>query len=175
MRVEHVPQHLLDALGKEKYLSHLAYNNILKYANAHGIAPVRGNWEYCDLSNKNLSHAILTESAMSGARFDGSDLTGAVLYHVDASGANFTGTILNCTNLSGAHLFGCEGIVQFGPCPGIGRIGYAVDHSDRIMVRLGCWWGDLDSTIARLRQLDRPPAYEQIVLAAAAVLECQRP
>ena len=71
--------------------------------------------------------------------------------------------------LRGADLRGAFGIVSFGPVGSQGRIGYIVQCEIEPMVLLGCWWGTLSATIAKLKA-ERSPGYVAIVEAAALVL-----
>ena len=56
-------------------------------------------------------------------------------------GANLEGADLEVAYLRGAHLRGAKRIYSFGPVGREARIGYAVAHGDRAMVKLGCFWG----------------------------------
>jgi hypothetical protein len=44
------------------------------------------------------------------------------------------------------------GIFVIGPLGRRGGFTYAVDHGDSIMIKCGCWWGDLDTFAARVRE-----------------------
>ena len=97
------------------------------------------------------------------------DLRGAYLSKADLSGADLRGADLRWADLSGAYLSGAFGIVSFGPVGSQGRIGYIVQCEIEPMVLLGCWWGTLSATIAKLKA-ERSPGYVAIVEAAALVL-----
>ena len=67
-----------------------------------------------NLSNKNLSGAILTDTILSEGDLSGSNLTGAnlrnaILIDVDLSNATLSGTILSNANLCGANLRDVKG------------------------------------------------------------------
>jgi hypothetical protein len=67
-----------------------------------------------NLSNTNLSGAILTDTLLSGGNLSGSNLTGAnlsnaILIDVDLRNATLSGAILSNTNLLDADLRGAKG------------------------------------------------------------------
>ena len=86
--------------------------------------------------------AVEQKANLSRANLFGADLSGANLYGADLSGAD----------LYGANLSRAYHIVCFGPVGDSKRIGYAVDHDNKVMFQLGCWWGDYKSTLARITE-----------------------
>jgi uncharacterized protein YjbI with pentapeptide repeats len=87
------------------------------------------------------------------------------------------GANLDGANLDGANLDGAKGVISFGPVPTSRRIGYAIAHEGRVMVLLGCWWGDLETTLLRIADTHPTPegaAYADLVRAAAQCLEVCR-
>ncbi len=124
-------------------------------ANLHGA-----NLLYADLGDANLREANLRDAYLRGA-----DLVGANLRYANLGGANLHGANLlyadlgdadlRCANLREANLRGvtfgrATGVIVFGPLGSSGRICYAIDHSDRIMMQAGCWWGTLDDLASRI-------------------------
>lgn len=81
--------------------------------------------------------------------------TGDVLLEIDApdlSGANLRCANLCGANLCGANLYGADlhsakGVYSFGPIGEEKRIGYAVKHDNKVMVKLGCFWGPEDEAV----------------------------
>jgi len=137
---------------------------------------------YTNLSEANLSYTNFSGSDLSYTNLSEADLYKANLYNANFSNANLSGTYLSEANLSMADLYKAnlskaKGIVQFGPAPTSGRIGYCVDHGDKIMVQLGCWWGELDKTIQRIAEVHSNEigrAYADMVKSAARSLEVAR-
>ena len=122
-----------------------------------------------DLRGADLRGADLSKAYLRGADLSGADLSGAYLSGADLRGADLRGADLSGAYLSGADLSGAFGIVSFGPVGSQGRIGYIVQCEIEPMVLLGCWWGTLSATIAKLKA-ERSPGYVAIVEAAALVL-----
>jgi uncharacterized protein YjbI with pentapeptide repeats len=127
--------------------------------------------------------ALVTDGAnlgganLRGADLDGADLDGANLRGANLDGANLDGANLGGANLRGADLDGAKGVISFGPVPTSRRIGYAIAHEGRVMVLLGCWWGDLETTLLRIADTHPTPegaAYADLVRAAAQCLEVCR-
>ena len=106
---------------------------------------------------------------LRGAYLRGADLSRADLSMADLREAYLSGADLSKADLRGADLRGAFGIVSFGPVGSQGRIGYIVQCEIEPMVLLGCWWGTLSATIAKLKA-ERSPGYVAIVEAAALVL-----
>ena len=113
-----------------------------------------------ELSGSNLSGANLSGANLAGAKircssFVGAELRGANFIYADLFSANFSfadfaGANLACTNLMGSKIEHAEGIINFGPIGEIRRICYAVDHGDKVMVKLGWFWGPSDEALAKV-------------------------
>jgi len=125
-----------------------------------------------DLSRANLSRVDLYKTNLSVA-----NLSEAYLHNADLSRANLSEVNLYKADLSEANLCEARGIIQFGPVPTSRCIGYCVDHGDKIMVKLGCWWGELEDTLDRISEKhpgEKGEAYADMVKAAARSLEVAR-
>ena len=107
------------------------------------------------------------------------NLAGAYLENANLQYASLRGAELKNASLRGAELKNAKGVVQFGPCPGSGRIGLAVLHSDCVMVQLGCFWGTAEKAIEAVaaQYADRTAErddYTGLIKAAVAALNLQR-
>jgi hypothetical protein len=110
-----------------------------------------------------LNGAFLNRAVLDGAFLDGASLNGASLNRASLDGASLNGAFLNRAFLEGASLNravlnraslnGAESIVSFGPVGKERRMGYAVDHGDKVMVQLGCWWGDAGCAVQRIQDV----------------------
>ena len=114
---------------------------------------------------------VLDGKSVNAARagLSGADLSRADLSKADLRWADLSEADLRWADLIGVDLSGAYGIVSFGPVGSQGRIGYIVQCDTEPVVLLGCWWGTLSATIAKLKA-DRSPGYVAIVEAAALVL-----
>ena len=133
------------------------------------MADLRG----ADLCEAKLSEADLSEADLSGAKLSRADLCEAKLSEANLRRAYLREADLSEADLRGADLHEAKGIIQVGPVPTSGRIGYCVDHGDKVMVQLGCWWSDLDATLARIREQytnAKGEAYAKLVESAAECL-----
>ena len=110
-----------------------------------------------DLSKVNLYEANLSEANLSEADLSGADLREANLYGVDLSEAN----------LYKADLRGAKNIVTFGPIGSRGDFTYAVRHTDCIMVKCGCFWGDFEHWQAKCRAIHKDTPHGRAYAAAA--------
>ena len=128
----------------------------LREANLHG-AVLRG---------ANLHRANLDEADLHGADLTGADLTWADLTGADLSEANLHGAVLR-----GADLCGAGGIAAIGPVGLHGRIIYAVAPDAGPMIHVGCWWGSVPDTIARIEvdYADDIAARDRYIAAVRAV------
>lgn len=69
-------------------------------------------------------------------------ITGKTLLEVNAPnlrGSDLTGADLHGADLRDTDLRGANGIYSFGPIGEERRIGYAVKHDSKVMVKLGCF------------------------------------
>ena len=132
-----------------------------RYAVPDGIEPRRAN----------LIGANLIGADLSGADLIGADLTGAALTGADLREADLRGANLRGANLHGADLCGAAGIAAIGPVGLHGRIIYAVAPDDGPMIQVGCWWGSVPDTIARIEvdYADDLAARDRYIAAVRAV------
>lgn len=84
------------------------------------------------------------------------------LYEANLSEAN-----LYEANLYKAGLRGAKNIVTFGPIGSRGDFTYAVRHTDRIMVKCGCFWGDFEHWQAKCRAIHKDTPHGRAYAAAA--------
>ena len=54
-------------------------------------------------------------------------------------------------DLSGADLRGAENIKSF-QCGEYNRVSYAVKHENKTMFKIGCFWGDANKAIIRIKE-----------------------
>ena len=162
-RLIDIPEHLRQF---DWYAPHLKW---LRGLDGESVNAVRADLRGADLSKAYLSKAALSKADLSKADLRGADLRWAYLRGAYLRGAYLSGADLSGAYLSGADLSGAFGIVSFGPVGSQGRIGYIVQCEIEPMVLLGCWWGTLSATIAKLKA-ERSPGYVAIVEAAALVL-----
>ena len=94
-----------------------------------------------NLTGANLSDANLIGADLSDANLTDADLTDAILTDAILIGADLSDANLTDADLTWAILTWAKGIIKFGPVGEHERTGYAVDHGDMIMVKLGCFWG----------------------------------
>ena len=66
--------------------------------------------------------------------------------HAIKLGANLRGANLSCASLSGA-----ENIKSF-QCGEYNRVSYAVKHENKTMFKIGCFWGDVNKAIIRIKE-----------------------
>ena len=115
-----------------------------------------------DLRDANLRGANLRNADLYGANLYGADLRGANLYGADLRGAD-----LRVADLCGADLCGAKNILAVGPIGSRLDITYAVKHRDRIMIKCGCFWGDLEQWQAQCRVTHGDNSHAAAYAAAA--------
>jgi uncharacterized protein YjbI with pentapeptide repeats len=132
------------------------YGANLSEADLYGADLSGANLYGANLSGADLSGANLYGANLSGADLYGADLSGANLYGANLSGADLYGADLRGADLSGANLREAKNIWSVY-APGMSSRGdllYVVDHSTteeaRLMVRMGCWWGDMAAAKERV-------------------------
>ena len=135
--------------------------------------------EYADLAGAYLEGAYLRSANLQAAYLRSANLRSAYLEGANLRSANLEGANLRSADLEYANLAGAKGVIQFGPCPGSGRIGLAVLHPDCVMVKLGCFWDTAEKAIEAVaaKYVDLPAergAYTGLIKAAVAALELQR-
>ena len=148
----------------------------LRGANLQG-ANLRGaNLQGAYLSEAYLSEANLSEANLEGAylwraNLRGANLQGAYLSEAYLSEANLEGAYLWRANLEGAYLEGAKNIFSFGPIGEEKRIGYAVKHENKIMFKLGCFWGDTQEAVeAVVKKYGPGSTYEKQIRLAEEIL-----
>ena len=129
-----------------------------------------------DLTDADLAGAILACVAFAGARLAGADLRGADLRdahmrHADLRGADLRGADIRRAELRGADLRDAKGIASIGPVGRRGRMIYAVDHGDRVMIQAGCRWATADEVRAAVRADYADDPREVAYLAAIDAIE----
>ena len=134
----------------------------LSEADLRGANLIRTN-----LSEANLSEADLSEADLSGADLRGADLIRTDLSGADLREANLYGVDLSEANLYKADLRGAKNIVTFGPIGSRGDFTYAVRHTDCIMVKCGCFWGDFEHWQAKCRAIHKDTPHGRAYAAAA--------
>ncbi len=99
-----------------------------------------------NLSGANLRDAYLRDAYLSGANLSGADLSGAYLIGADLRDANLSGA-----NLSGADLSGADNIKSF-QCGEYNRVSFAVKWESEIMFNIGCFWGNTEKAILKVKE-----------------------
>lgn len=125
-----------------------------------------------NLRGANLRNADLRDADLYGADLRGADLYGANLYDAnlrvaDLRDANLCGANLCGAILRGAKLYGAKNILAVGPIGSRLDITYAVKYRDRIMIKCGCFWGDLEQWQAQCRATHGDNSHAAAYAAAA--------
>ena len=102
-----------------------------------------------------------------GANLCNANLCGAILRGANLCGANLCNAILCGANLCGAILRGAKNILAVGPIGSRLDITYAVKYRDRIMIKCGCFWGDLEQWQAQCRATHGDNSHGMAYAAAA--------
>ena len=103
-----------------------------------------------------IANAVMLGANLSGANLSGANLSYANLSYANLSGANLSGANLSYANLSYAslscaNLSGAENIKSF-QCGEYNRVSYAVKHENKTMFKIGCFWGDANKAIIRIKE-----------------------
>ena len=131
-------------------------------------ADLRGaNLIRTNLSEANLSEADLSGADLRGANLSRTNLSKVNLYEANLSEANLYEANLYRADLNGANLNRAKNIVTFGPIGSRGDFTYAVRHTDRIMVKCGCFWGDFEHWQAKCRAIHKDTPHGRAYAAAA--------
>ena len=118
-------------------------------------------------SGADLSEADLSEADLSRANLSGADLIGANL-----SRANLRWADLSRAYLSRANLQGVAGAIQWQAPQGCKRICLSVVHGDKVMHKIGCFWGDTDEAAAAIiKNYGENSIYEKIMRLNAEALK----
>ena len=91
----------------------------------------------------------------------------ANLYGANLCAANLYDANLRVADLCGADLCGAKNILAVGPIGSRLDITYAVKHRDRIMIKCGCFWGDLEQWQAQCRVTHGDNSHAAAYAAAA--------
>lgn len=81
--------------------------------------------------------------------------------------ANLCNANLRDANLRDANLCGAKNILAVGPIGSRLDITYAVKYRDRIMIKCGCFWGDLEQWQAQCRATHGDNSHAAAYAAAA--------
>ena len=95
------------------------------------------------------------------------NLYGANLCAANLYGANLYDANLRDADLYGANLYDAKNILAVGPIGSRLDITYAVKHRDRIMIKCGCFWGDLEQWQAQCRVTHGDNSHAAAYAAAA--------
>lgn len=125
-----------------------------------------------DLSEANLRRADLRRADLRGADLCGAalgraDLREANLRKVELNGADLREVDLYKASLYRVDLFGAKNILAFGPIGSRLDITYAVKYTDGIMIKCGCFWGDLEQWQAQCRATHGDNSHAAAYAAAA--------
>ena len=99
-----------------------------------------------------VEDALCSEASLRGADLHNADLRGA--------------------DLSGANLSGATGAIQWQAPRGCKRVCISVAHGDKVMHKIGCFWGDTDEAAAAIiKKYGENSLYEKIMRLNAEALE----
>jgi uncharacterized protein YjbI with pentapeptide repeats len=74
-------------------------------------------------------------------------------------------------NLESANLYGANLIYLFGPIGNHKRICFAVKHAEKVMFKIGCFWGDLEQAKEAIqKEYGENSLYEKQCVLASEVL-----
>ena len=127
----------------------------------------RANLYGANLCAANLCGANLRGANLYDANLRGANLRNADLRDADLYGANLYDANLRVADLCGADLYGAKNILAVGPIGSRLDITYAVKHRDRIMIKCGCFWGDLEQWQAQCRVTHGDNSHAAAYAAAA--------
>ena len=136
-------------------------------ANLRGANLRDANLCNANLRDANLRDATLCGAILRGATLRGANLCGANLCDANLCNANLRGANLRDANLCGANLCGAKNILAVGPIGSRLDITYAVKYRDRIMIKCGCFWGDLEQWQAQCRATHGDNSHAAAYAAAA--------
>ena len=125
-----------------------------------------------DLRGAKLRGADLCDAKLCGAKLGWADLREADLREADLREADLRWADLRdanlCdANLCDANLCGAKNILAVGPIGSRLDITYAVKYRDRIMIKCGCFWGDLEQWQAQCRATHGDNSHAAAYAAAA--------
>ena len=152
--------------GANLYGANLCAANLCG-ADLYGANLYDANLRDADLCGANLYDANLRDADLYGADLCGANLYDANLRDADLYGANLYDANLRVADLCGADLCGAKNILAVGPIGSRLDITYAVKHRDRIMIKCGCFWGDLEQWQAQCRVTHGDNSHAAAYAAAA--------
>lgn len=113
----------------------------------------------------------LVECVIS-AIVSGANLSMANLSMADLSMTDLSGACLGGAGLSGANLRGIIGAIQWQAPHGGKRMCISVSHGEKVMHKIGCFWGDTDeASAAIIKKYGENSLYEKIMRLNAEALE----
>ena len=118
-------------------------------------------------------YANLGGANLRGANLGGADLGYANLRGADLGYANLRGANLRGANLGYANLRGAQNILSIGPGGSRGDMLYAVKHETCIMVKAGCFWGNLDEFKAAVAKTHADNSHARYYMAACNLIEVE--
>nr|DAG78206.1 MAG TPA: pentapeptide repeat protein [Caudoviricetes sp.] len=136
-------------------------------ANLYGANLRNADLRDADLYGANLCAANLCGANLRGANLYDANLYGANLYGANLYDANLRGANLRGANLRNADLRGAKNILAVGPIGSRLDITYAVKHRDRIMIKCGCFWENLEQWQAQCRAIHGDNSHAAAYAAAA--------
>ena len=140
---------------------------IAEWRKAHPVTRLDSQRLLDILGLDTLRGADLRGANLYGADLLRADLRWADLRWADLSKADLQGADLSEANLYKADLRGAKNIVTFGPIGSRGDFTYAVRHTDCIMVKCGCFWGDFEHWQAKCRAIHKDTPHGRAYAAAA--------
>jgi uncharacterized protein YjbI with pentapeptide repeats len=163
----------LEALIKE----HKAYSNKntkesiidLNDADLSGIDLSNLDLRKCSLTGADFSGSNLSYSNLSGVNLIDADFRGSNLEETNLSNANLqyaylTDATLKGTNLRRTNLLGIASVAIFSITLNDNELGYAVRHSNCVMIQLGSFWGTSHEAIQEIiREHGKESHYQQII------------
>lgn len=136
-------------------------------ANLRDANLCNANLHDANLCEANLGWANLGWANLGGANLHGANLCNANLRDANLCNANLCNADLYGANLHGAKLYGAKNILAFGPIGSRLDITYAVKYTDGIMIKCGCFWGDLEQWQAQCRATHGDNSHAAAYAAAA--------
>lgn len=129
------------------------------------------------LQRAGLQGVDLRGANLYGADFRGADLYGADLCDADLQWADLHGVDLRWANLHGTDLYAANlyrgvGAVQWQSPLGLKRMCYSVAHGEKVMHKIGCFWGDTEEAAsAIIKKYGDNSLYEKIMRLNTEVLQ----
>jgi len=106
----------------------------------------------CDLRRCDLRDSDLRDSDLRGCDLRRCDLRDSDLRDSDLRRAYLRGADLGEADLKGADLRGAKNVLCISPIGSRGDALYAVIHPKTVMIKTGCWWGDIKNFQAAVKK-----------------------